>query len=142
MNSKFNFFFLMIKSLLGFAWCFFVHLVWKAVTLPQCVSQFLFGLEIFFSYSIVNYCIIFVWSSFFFTHSNYLHVGFPDFLLDIHHAISCCFAFFFLWCLRECYISFISLTAVSSAQSCYLIFISYNLSWSQLAVFPSYPIAS
>ena len=85
----------MIKSLLGFAWCFFVHLVWNAVTLLQCVSQFLFGVEIFFSYSIVNYCIIFVWSSFFFTHSNYLHVGFPDFLLDIHHAISCCFAFFF-----------------------------------------------
>lgn len=130
----------MIKSLTGIcAWCFFVHLVWNAVTLPHCVSVSLWLGDFFFSYSVINYCIIFVWSNFFFTLSNYLHVGFPDFLLDIHHLFPvvlhvCFFFFLFLWCLRKHYISFISLIAVSSAQGCYFIFISYNISWSQLAV--------
>lgn len=104
---------------------------------PSVCISFSLAWRFFFSYSVINYCIIFVWSNFFFTLSNYLHVGFPDFLLDIHHLFPVVlhgFFFLFLWCLRKRYIYFISLIAVSSAQGYYFIFISYNISWSQLAV--------
>ena len=85
----------MINSLTGICLVFLCSFGLKCSDPPSKCISFSLAWRFFFSYSVINYCIIFVWFNFLFTLSNYLHVGFPDFLLDIHHCISCCCACFF-----------------------------------------------